>query len=230
MTIRSSSTILAALLTFAPLSSAQRDFTSTEGKTLRAEIVNASESDVTLRREKDGKDFTIPLARLSEDDQDFVEAWFAKKKLNTRPTRQLTLQLEGGKTEIVEVPKGEYLTKEGTLTLYPGDTIHLEFDEAGTPHIAGEEKDPKRTVTFSMTQDAQITMLTRKTKMRETVAMDCTHRGLGTETFARTNLRPTEKGLAAFDSWPGTVWTLRLSNFEVTDRSASEVYQERVSN
>lgn len=106
----------------------------------------------------------------------------------------------------------------------------LEFDEAGKPHIASEGNDPKRTVTFSMSQDAQITMLTRKTKMQKTVAMDCSHRGLGTDQFSRTNLRPTEKGLAAFDSWPGTVWTLRLSDFEVTDRSASEVYRERVSN
>jgi hypothetical protein len=105
----------------------------------------------------------------------------------------------------------------------------LEFDEAGKPHVVSVVKEPKRTVTFSMSQDKRITMLMRKTKMQKTVAMDCTHLGLGSDEYARTNLHPTEKGLAAGDSWPETVWSLRLNNFEVTDRSASEVYQERVS-
>ena len=226
-------TICLAVLLLATLSSAQREFTSNDGKKLRAEIVSASETEVTLKRERDRKDFTIPLARLTEEDQKFVSGWIAKRKLNTRPERKLTLSLEGGRTKTVEVPKGEYLAKDGTLTLYPGDTIHVEFDElkerGGKPHIVSEVGNPKRTITFSMSQEEGITMLARKTQMQKTVAMDCTHRGLGADKFSRTNLRPTEKGLAAFDSWPETVWTLRLSNFEVTDRPASEVYQERVS-
>jgi len=223
---------LAALLP-APLSLAQREFTSNDGKKLKAEITSASETEVRLKRTKDGKDFTIPLARLSEEDQKFVGKWIAKKKLNTRPERKLTLSLDSGETKIVEVPKGKYLTEDGILTLYPGDTIHLEFDEqkeiGGKPHIVSKVIDPKRTITFSMSHKKGLTMLIRKSKMQETVAMDCTHRGLGVDKFSRTNLRPTEKGLAAYDSWPDTVWTIRLFNFDVTDRPASEVYLERVS-
>ena len=33
----------------------------------------------------------------------------------------------------------------------------------------------------------------------------------------------------AGDSWPNSVWILRLSNIEVTSRPASEVYEEKVS-
>ena len=69
MTASITTTICLAVLLLAPLSSAQREFTSDDGKKLRAEIVSASETEVTLEREKDGKDFTIPLARLSEEDQ-----------------------------------------------------------------------------------------------------------------------------------------------------------------
>jgi len=229
MTSSINTTVCVALLLLAPLSSAQREFTNSDGKKLQAEITTASETEVTLKKEKDGKDFTIPLARLSEEDQKFVAAWLAKKKLNTRPQRKLTLSLKDGKTKTVEVPEGEYLTEDGTLTLYPGDTIHLEFDEAGKPHVVSVVKESKRTVTFSMSQDERITMLMRETEMQRTVAMDCTHLGLGSDKYARTNLYPTEKGLAAGDSWPETVWSLRLNKFEVTDRSASEVYQDRVS-
>jgi hypothetical protein len=173
-------TVCAAVLLFAPMSSAQREFTSSDGKKLQAEIETASETDVTLKREKDGKNFTIPLARLSEEDQKFVAAWLAKRKLNTRPERKLTLSLEGGRTETVQIPKGDYLSEDGTLTLHPGDTIHLEFDDTGKPNVVSEVKVPKRTITFSMSQKEDITMLTRKTQMQETVAMDCTHRGLDT--------------------------------------------------
>lgn len=217
------------MLALAPVCHAQREFTSSDGRKLRADIVRASDTEVTLKRDPDGKEFTIPLERLSEADQVVVKAWLEKRKLNTRPQRQLTLSLKDGKTKTVEVPGGEYLTEDGTLTLFPGDTIHLEFDEAGKPHVVSVVKDPKRTVTFSMTQDEKVTMLMRKTEMQQTVAMDCTHLGLGSDKYSRTNLYPTEKGLAAGDSWPETVWSLRLSNFEVSDRSASEVYQERTS-
>jgi plastocyanin len=224
-----STTILVGILALAPMCPAQREFTSSDGKKLRADIVSASDSEVTLKRDTDGKDYTIPLDRLSEADQSVVKGWLAKRKLNTRPQRQVTLSLKDGQTKTVEVPEGEYLAEDGTLTLFPGDTIHLEFDESGNPHVVSVVKNPKRTVTFSMSQEESMTMLTRKTQMQETVAMDCTHLGLGSDRYSRTNLRPTEKGLAAFDSWPGTVWSLRLNNFEVTDRSASDAYNERVS-
>lgn len=46
--------------------------------------------------------------------------------------------------------------------------------------------------------------------------------------YSSTNLRPTEKGLASFDSWPGSVWSLKLTNIEVSNRSAQEVYTEKV--
>ena len=220
-------TFVAALLLTMPLF-AQREFTSNDGLKLRAGIVDASETDVTLKREKDAKVFTIPLSRLSETDREYVAAWLEKRAINTRPARTLTLAQEDGTTKTIEVPEGEYLSEDGTLTLYPGDTVHLEFDASGSPSVVREVKNPKRTVKFAMSRKEGITMLSRTTKMQETVAMDCVHRVLDREGLFRTNLRPSEKGLGAFDSWPPNVWMLKLSNFEVTDRPAQEVYLERV--
>ncbi len=222
-------TKLVAVLALAPLCSAQREFTSSDGKKLLADLVSATDTEVTVKRASDGREFKLALDRLSEDDRVFIKEWLEKKQRNTRPKRQFELSLKGGKAETVDIPEGEYLTDDGTLTLFPGDTVHLEFDDAGKPQVVSEVKESKRTVTFSMSHKEDMTMLSRSSKMQETVAMDCKHRGLGSEKFARTNLHPTEKGLAGFDSWPGIVWTLELSNFEVTDRSASEVYEERVS-
>lgn len=50
-----------------------RTWTSSDGKSLEAEFLSASETEVTLKRDTDGKTFTLPLSRLSEDDQEFVK-------------------------------------------------------------------------------------------------------------------------------------------------------------
>lgn len=152
---------------------------------------------------------------------------------NLRAEREITLALEGSKTQKIKVPAGEYLSKDRTLTLYPGDKIHVEFDEANgkltNPHVVAKITNKNRAITFSMSQDVNLTMLSRNTGIQQTVAMDCEHRGLAGDGFSRTNLRPTEKGMGSYDSWPNTVWTLRLKNIEVTTKSASEVYTEKVS-
>jgi hypothetical protein len=147
---------------------------------------------------------------------------------NIRPAGDVTLKFER-KIEIPEIKRFD----GGVLEIFPGDTVHLEFEEEGgklvRPKVVAEVKDPKRTISFAMTQDPSMTMLTRKTAIQQTVAMDCENRGLGSEEFSPTNLNPTEKGLSAFDSWPSSVWVLRLSNIEVTSKPAAEVYEEKVS-
>ena len=147
---------------------------------------------------------------------------------NVRPSGEVVMKFER-KIEIPEIKRFE----DGVLELFPGDTVHLEFEEkAGSlvePKVVAKVQHPNRTITFKMTQDESITMLFRNSKIQQTVALDCEHRGLGSEEYFRTNLNPTEKGLAAGDSWPNSVWTLRLSNIVVTTRPASEVYEEKVS-
>ena len=48
--------------------------TADGGKTIQAEFVKSSDGKVTIRRSKDRKVFTIPLATLSEADQEWVKA------------------------------------------------------------------------------------------------------------------------------------------------------------
>jgi len=148
---------------------------------------------------------------------------------NTRPAGEVVLKFE----HKIDIPEINRFTNDGVLEIFPGDIVHLEFREADgrlvDPKVVAKVADPKKTITFKMTQDESMTMLSRTTGIQQTVALDCTHRGLRNEEFFPTNLRPTEKGLSAFDSWPNTVWILRLSNIEVTSKSASEVYDEKVS-
>ena len=50
-----------------------RTWTSSDGKKLEAEFVSVTETEVSLKRDSDGKLFTLPLERLSELDQEFIE-------------------------------------------------------------------------------------------------------------------------------------------------------------
>ena len=73
-------TILLTMLLLITISSAQQEFTNKEGKKIRAEIMNASESEVTLKRERDGKKFTIQLNTLSIDGLTAVKAWIERRR------------------------------------------------------------------------------------------------------------------------------------------------------
>jgi hypothetical protein len=147
---------------------------------------------------------------------------------NVRPAGEVILKFEH-KIDIAESKR----FKDGMLLLFPGDIVHLEFEEKDgvflRPKVVAKVQDPKRTITFRMTQNQSVTMLFRESKIQKTVSLDCEHQGLDSENFSNTNLNPTEKGLTAGDSWPNSVWLLRLSNIEVTSRPASEVYKEKVS-
>ncbi len=59
---------------------AYRVFTNTAGKTIKAKPIAVSGGKVTIARE-DGRSFTIPISSLSEDDQNFLRNWVARRKL-----------------------------------------------------------------------------------------------------------------------------------------------------
>ena len=54
---------------------AERTWTDVKGRKIVASMVSATRKEVVVRRKSDGKTFKIPLARLSKNDQFFVEVW-----------------------------------------------------------------------------------------------------------------------------------------------------------
>ncbi|MEM7143650.1 MAG: LamG-like jellyroll fold domain-containing protein [Verrucomicrobiota bacterium] len=56
------------------LAAESRTWTSTDGKTMEAELVSSTDTEVTIRRSSDGRRFTFPLDRLSQTDRDWVSA------------------------------------------------------------------------------------------------------------------------------------------------------------
>lgn len=60
------------LVALSVVNSHGRIWTSGDGTEVEAEYVSATESEVTIRRDADGRSFTLPLERLSQEDRDWV--------------------------------------------------------------------------------------------------------------------------------------------------------------
>lgn len=78
-----------------PVSSAPREFKSTDGKTITAEIAAVQAGTVVLSM--NGREFTVPLDRLSREDQDFIAEWKKKDLENHVP--KLRVDIATGKSD-----------------------------------------------------------------------------------------------------------------------------------
>ncbi len=72
-----------------------RSFTSANGKIIRARILkyNESKAEVTLERENK-RSYSIPLATLSADDQQFIQDWNASKDFLDERSFRISIQRE----------------------------------------------------------------------------------------------------------------------------------------
>ncbi len=84
---------LVAVLIFGVSSSVlSREWTSTDGKNLKADFVSSADGKVILKRARDGKQFTLALDRLSEADR----KWVGKELKKVTPlTGPFAKQLSG---------------------------------------------------------------------------------------------------------------------------------------
>ena len=89
------------LFTICVFSASGRTFTSSDGKKIEAEIISASKTHVTLKLNTKKKEYTIPISRLSEDDQEFI-AEFLKKEEQSKDEKIDPAAIETARTKIAE--------------------------------------------------------------------------------------------------------------------------------
>ncbi len=66
-----------------PHAAAGREFTSTDGKKIEAEVLKVTSDSVVLGR--GGSNFTVPLNRLSKGDRSFLKEWAENEEKNRIP-------------------------------------------------------------------------------------------------------------------------------------------------
>lgn len=79
-----------------------RTWTSTDGKTLEAEFISATGLEVTIKRDSDGRTFTMPISRLSEADQAFIREEATAKPAEPKPIEGEYAGLITGDWELAE--------------------------------------------------------------------------------------------------------------------------------
>jgi len=104
-----------------------RTWTSADGKTLEAEFLSSTETEVTLKRLSDNKQFTLPLSRLSEDDQKFIS-----EKKSAPPANESLAQTT------IEGPFAHLITGDWALDTH-GD---LPYAFYGGKELSGSQKYP----------------------------------------------------------------------------------------
>jgi dipeptidyl aminopeptidase/acylaminoacyl peptidase len=78
---------IAVLIGLTALPLAARTWTSTDGRTLEADFVSATDTSVTLKK-AGGKPFTLELSKLSAEDQEFVKTQAAKPAGSGKPAAE----------------------------------------------------------------------------------------------------------------------------------------------
>lgn len=89
------------------ISGQMRTWTSSDGSKIKAEYISANDDAVTVSRASDRRRFTIPLERLSEEDQE----WVAAKKDFT-PFGAKRADAEEGLVELIQLPLRVYLIND----------------------------------------------------------------------------------------------------------------------
>ena len=85
-----------------------RTWTSAEGNTIEAELITASDKEVTIRRVSDGRRFSLPLERLSEADRDWVASFAFSKPLPPAEVAKLT-EIPKDSDGIIRLPLRVYI-------------------------------------------------------------------------------------------------------------------------
>lgn len=93
---------LAASLGWAGLQAEQREFKSTEGTSITAELLYVDGAEAMLRR-SDGRTFNVPVNRFSVEDQVYIKQWMEENKGMVPPhlrdkKPRLFLDVTSGKT------------------------------------------------------------------------------------------------------------------------------------
>ena len=122
------------VMIFAPVLDAEmRRWTDVSGRTVEAELIKVEGDEVKIRRSADGQTFSLPIARLSEADQDFLRQQMTAK---TKPGFKAQAPAGPAQYKALEWPRRialpdnyevEVVREDNNAGVYIYRTPHFEF-------------------------------------------------------------------------------------------------------
>lgn len=115
--------LLTLVLLVSALTLQAREWTSSEGRSLQADFISATATDVMLKRTDNGQVITLPLSRLSVTDQAFIKEQASKPAAAAKPIEGPFASLVTGDWSLSkhkDLPFALYAAKELSATqTYP---------------------------------------------------------------------------------------------------------------
>jgi len=133
-----------------------------------------------------------------------------------RPAKQITMNFAKGEKQVIHLAEGHYIS-QGVITLFPGDSILVEFEIVNSapknPKVVAKMSHPERTLELKMTQDADITMVSRNSGFAQKLTMDCYFLLLNSDFENHANMYPMEKGMGSYDSFDPKAYCIKFYDF-----------------
>ncbi len=134
--------ILTFVLQPRALRSETREFHSTDGKSITAEVVQVRGADVVLSMS--GREFTVPVSRLSQADQQYLEEWKKDDLENHVP--KMRVEITSGKSDRRDKSDG-FDDRTGSFQLgvkITNEEIHFNLQGAKAEIVAiGEDAEDR---------------------------------------------------------------------------------------
>jgi len=108
-----------------------RTWTNNKGKTLSAELVSLTKTDVKIKLKSNRREITIPIDTLSDADKAFLKQWRLDEKKKLEEKRAAAFTIAGTKINLGQVTKFDISTKDskGKTINYPaGLIVPKDFD------------------------------------------------------------------------------------------------------
>lgn len=148
--------LLIALWLVATTAAYGRTFTSTDGRTLEAELVRADVSNAVVKLQ-DGRETSVALSRLSQPDQDYVSDWIKSHPMEVHYSFAVEwsrdkLKSNHKKVGHINVTENQYIfhfkvTNRASVPLDKVD-VHMQvyYKTQDQKYDVGQHADSKRTI------------------------------------------------------------------------------------
>lgn len=159
-----------------------------------------------------------------------LEAWWAKPR---REAKVIELKQAGGEAVAVKVPGVAYVNGDGWVSVFPGETVVIEFDLVDgkyvNPHYVETVVNEKRTMTIKCTQDERMAMLDREHGIAgKNVKYRVFVQYVGAKRWDERGVWPQEANFGGFDTFDPRACAFLIGEIEVSERPREVMYEEIV--
>lgn len=146
---------------------------------------------------------------------------------NDTPEREaftLILPVDGKQQYEEEVRAGPYFVKEGTLQIYPGDTLLIEVEpakkEISSMKVVRYNLNPEKTVKVEFTQtvedgQSQFMMLSVTNPFKKDLEYKAMMFLAGHDEWVETNVLPVQAKISGVELWRDVIITLALYDWKL---------------